>query len=245
MRWSLPISIAVVIICTAVSFSSTRADKKAASPSSQLELGDFLSSNYLEVLEKTRSPLTAEDGRAINMVVVQKNQGVTDVLAIMNFHEGGSMFRVDQSGTVTLKKTAGMDTSHYTVQIINNKEIIVGFNHFPPERFIFVKDLQGVISGKSMAGRYVDHEGRPYTFSSTGVATMPTGTFKFTIGSDHVPYRFDYIENSDTHQIYSFIRQKCHLDIYQVLDAVENQHGNDGSLKRLFVSLREVDCKAE
>ncbi len=245
MRWSLAISIVVVVIGIVVSSSLMRADQITASPSSQLELGDFLSIKYLEVLEKTRSPLTAEGGRAINLVVVQKNQDVTEVLPIMNFHEGGPTFRVDQSGMIKLENAAGLDISHYIVQILNRKEISVEFNHFPKERFVFVKDLQGVISSKCVAGRYVDREGRPYKFESNGVATTPTMKFKFTVGTDHVPYHFDYIENADTHQIYRFVRKKCHLDIYEVLDAVENQHGNDGSHVKLFASLREVDCKGK
>ena len=243
MRRSLSISIVIVVMGIAVNLSLSRVDQITASSSSQLELGDFLSIKYLEVLEKTRSPLTAEGGRAINLVVVQKNEDVTEVLPIINFHEGGPTFQVDHSGTIKLGNAAGLDISHYVVQILNKKEISVGFNHFPQERFVFVNDLQGVIRSKSVAGRYVNREGRPYNFQSNGIATTPTTTFKFTVGIDHVPYHFDYIENSETHQIYRFVRKKCYLDIYEVLDAIENQHGNDGSHVKLFASLREVDCK--
>lgn len=243
MRWSLSISIVVALISIAVKSDLLCADQITISPSSQLELGDFVSIKYLEVLEETRSPLTAEGGRAINLVVVQKKEDVIEVMPIMNFHEGGPTFLVDQSGTVKLENAAGLEASHYTVQILNKKEISVGFNHFPQERFVFVKDLQRVISSKSITGRYVDRESRLYEFKSNGMATTPTMTFKFTVGTDHVPYHFDYIENADTHQIYRFVTEKCHLDIYEVLDAVENQHGNDGSNVKLFASLREIDCK--
>lgn len=164
MRWSLPISIVAVVIVFAACLRLIFADQLSGSAPFQLESGDYLSSKYLEVLEKTRSPFAVHGGRALNLVVVQKVQDATEVLPIVNFHEGGPSFRVSPTGTVELKDTAGFNIGHYLVQIINGKDLAMGFDHFPPERFVFVKDLQGVICGKSVAGRYVDHEGRPYKF---------------------------------------------------------------------------------
>lgn len=211
----------------------------------QLNSGEYVSTKYLEVLEKTLSPFTADGGRSINMVVVQKVQEMTEVLPIIDFHEGGPTFLVDQSGMVEIGDKAGFDVSSYKVQIINSNELLVGFDHFPLEKYIFTKDLQRFIRNKCMAGRYLDREGRLYNFESNGIATTPNKEFRFTVGIDHVPYRFDYIEDSETHQIYRFVKKKCNLEIYKVLDAIENQHGNDGSQVVPFASLHEVGCKAE
>lgn len=246
MEWRLPFSIAVAVISIVTSSSLAHADQLTVNRSStQLESGNFISSKYLKVLKKTHSPLTAEGGRAINLLVVEKNQDATEVTPIINFHEGVPMFRIDQSGTVTLVNTDGLKIDHYIMQIVNSKEIIVGYGSYPPERFIFVKDLQGVINGKSIAGRYTDRKGRPYKFASNGVATTPTGTLRFAVASDHVLEHFDYFYDLDTHQTYSFVRQKCRLEIYHILDDIEDPFHRKGINKRLFVSLREVNCKAE
>ncbi len=39
------------------------------------------------MLEQTHSPFAAEGDRSINVVSVQKSDGSTDIVPIMNFHE--------------------------------------------------------------------------------------------------------------------------------------------------------------
>ncbi|PYU24974.1 MAG: hypothetical protein DMG30_06790 [Acidobacteria bacterium] len=214
---------------------------RAARP--ELAAGDFLSRKYLQILEQTRSPFTAEGSRTINLVLVRKNEGATEIVPIMNLHEAGPSFRVDQSDKAVLEDSAGLDIGQYLAQILSGKELRVGFDSFPAENFIAVKNLQGTIRGASVAGRYLDNERRVYTFGKDGVATTPDGTLRFTVGIDHVPYQFDYIEQSDTHKIFKFVRKKCNLDIYEVTDAIQNQHGNDGTQVKPWAFLREIGCK--
>jgi hypothetical protein len=233
----------VLLILTVISFAVpelTYADHLA----SQIEQGDYLSIKYIDVLEKTRSPLLAEGGRPINLVVVQGKQDATEVLPIINFHEGVPVFIVRQSGITKVKGTSSeSDVSGYSMKIVNSEKIVVGSSGVPPQEFVFVKDLGAFVCSKSIAGRYVDGDGQSYEFKANGIAITPTTTFNFVIGTDHVPYRFDYLEDSITHQVYRFSREGCNLDISEVLDAVENQHGNDGSHIRPFAKLREVGCK--
>lgn len=240
MRWHLTASLTTIVLLFSI-WSNLLADQSSKNMH-ELEAGNYLSDRYIKILEKTHSPLTAEEG-ALKLVVVKKLNNFAEILPIMNFHEGGPSFRVEHSGAVTLNNAAGLDIKHYTVRINKYDELTLGFNDFSPEKFILTKDLQDFIRRKSVAGSYIDNEGRSYKFEPNGIAITPTSTFRYTVGVDHIPYHFDYIEDSDTHQIYRFVRKKCHLEIYKVLDAVENQHGNDGRNVTIFASLDKVGCK--
>lgn len=229
------------MLSIAMAFLPTANFGQSASP--EILAGDYLSQRYLTVLEQTHSPFAAEDDRSINVVSVQKNDGSTDIVPIMNFHEAGPSFRIDRSGQGVLKDSAGLNVGQYLVRVLNNRELVVGFARYPTEKFVAVSDLQRIVRSKSVAGKYMDGGQRLYTFTEDGVATTPDGTFRFTVGTDHVPYRFDYIETADTHKILQFNRRKCTLDIYEVTDAVDNQHGNDGSHAKQWASLQEIGCK--
>jgi hypothetical protein len=204
---------------------------------------EFLSQTYLQDLKRTRSPLAAEGGRSVNDVVVRKKEGVTEVVAIINFHEGGPSFIVDRSGKAVLSDSAGYSVGKYFVQIVDDGKLRLGFGDFPTETYIAVRNLQVIVRGASVAGTYLDDQLRRYTFTEDGVATNPDGTFRFTIGVDHVPYHFDYIERDDDHKILKFVRNKCQLDIYEVTDAVENKLANAGNRSKRWSILSGVGCK--
>jgi hypothetical protein len=209
----------------------------------QLAVGDFLSRKYLQALEQTRSPFAAEEHRLINLVVVRKNERATEIMPVINFHEGGPIFRVDESGKGILQDSLGMNVGQYAVRMVNTNELTLGFGSFPLENFIAVNDVQKTIQGIAVAGKYLDKERRLYKLGAEGVAKTPVETFRFTVGIDHVPYHFDYIEKADTHRILKFVRKKCHLDIYEVTDAVQNQLGNDGTKVKPWAFLEEIGCK--
>jgi hypothetical protein len=206
--------------------------------------GDFLSQRYLQILQRTRSPFTAEgSSHTINLVIVRKKEGANEIVPIMNLHEAGPSFRVAQSDKAVLEDSGGLDIGQYVVEILSDKKLRVGFDSFPAQNFIAVSNLQGTIRSASLAGRYLDNEHRVYMFGADGVAKTPGGTFRFTVGIDHVPYQFDYIEQSNTHKIFKFVWKKCDLDIYEVTDAIQNQHGNDGTQVKPWAFLHEIGCK--
>lgn len=246
MKKNLLISTIMVIFVFAIYSSQLFANQTIRKKSLRLKSGEYLSQKYLEVLEKTRSPFVAEGPRTINTIVVENIQNGIEILSIIDFHEGGPTFQVNELNVVKVKEKAGFDMKHYKVKIINRNKVLVGFDHFPPENFIWVEDINKTLRSKTVVGKYVDSKGQIYSFDSGGLATTPMGNFKYTIGIDHIPYKFDYIEDSDKHLIYRFDRKdKCHLNIYKVLDAVENQYGNDGSHVTLFASLRNINCIGE
>jgi hypothetical protein len=211
----------------------------------QLKSGNFLSSEYIDKLQKTRSPLTAEGSRTINLIVVEKQNNKTRVMPILNFHEGGPAFRLKQSGMLELEDSAGLKISDYLLQIVTNKKISFAINRLQTDEYVYVKNVQELISQICIAGQYVDDKDRRFVFEPNGTAKTPDGTMKFIIGVDHIPYQFDYLEDSNTHQVYKFVRKKCTLEIYRVLDAVENQHGNDGSHVEPYLSLRILNCESK
>jgi hypothetical protein len=209
----------------------------------QLVIGDFLSRKYLQALEQTRSPFAAEGHRIINLVVVRKDDGATEIMPVISFHEGGPIFRVDESGKGILHDSLGMNVGQYSVRMVDTNELTLGFSSFPLENFIAVDDVQKTIQGIAVAGRYLDKEHRLYKLGEDGVAETPVEKFRFTVGVDHVPYHFDYIEQADTHRILKFVRTRCNLDIYEVIDAVQNQLGNDGTKVKPWAFLKAIGCQ--
>jgi len=207
-----------------------------------LVVGDYLSGDYIKTLDRTRSPLAAEAGRSVNLVVVRQEDGYAKIQPVIRFHEGGPSFRIGRSGQGVLLDAAGEDIGAYIVRALNGAELEVGFKGLPVTRFISVSDLQGFVLRKSIGGRYVDDKRQSYVFGPGGLATTPNGRFRFTVGVDHVPYRFDYIEVSGTHMILRFIRKQCALDIYEVSDAETNQAGNDGTHAKPWAFLHETGC---
>lgn len=242
MNTSLSTRTTIVIMVLLIVTVWIMPDKESPCSTFQLKSGDYLSSKYIEVLERTYSPVAAEGYRTINLVVIEKKENGIDVLPIMYFHEGGPSFRLDPSGKLELEDNAGLDVSSYQMNIVSSKEITFTLNQFPSDKYIYVSNVQQLLSKKCVAGEYVDAKGSPYLFESNGTATTPDGIFRFTVGVDHIPYSFDYLEDSATHQIYRFVRKKCTLEIYRVLDAIENQHGNDGRHVEPFLSLQLVNC---
>lgn len=231
----------LMIVTVAVFFLSfLKSQALCAQPS--LIIGDFLSKVYVSKLQETRSPYAAEGGRAINLIVVDNQNGETSVIPIMNFHEGGPSFQLNQSGKLELEDSGGLKISNYVLYIVTSKKISFAMNQVKAEEYVYIKDIQELISRICIAGQYVDDKGRKFIFEPNGTAKTPDGTMKFTIGVDHIPYKFDYLEDSNTHEVYKFVRKKCSLEIYRVLDAVENQDGNDGSHVEPYLALRMVNC---
>lgn len=245
MDTCLPNKVYVVIIALLVIMGFIVTGKESIAVSTPLKSGEYLSRRYIEQLRKTQSPLASEGDRTINLLVVEKKEDGIGVLPIMHFHEGGPSFRLNQSNKLELEDNAGLEVSYYQMGILSSKEISFSFNQFPVDKFVYVNNVQQLLNKECVEGKYVDAKGRLYYFASNGTATTPDGIFRFVVGIDHTPYRFDYLEDSTTHQIYRFIRKKCTLEIYRVLDATENQHGNDGSHIEPLWSLRKINCKTK
>jgi len=241
MKLNLRVPTALTIIIILLSFL------KSESVHAQVELkfGDYLSREYIEKLQKTQSPLSAEGAHTINLLVVEKQDNEISVMPILNFHEGGPTFRLKKSGKAELENNAGLNISKYRLQALSNHKLSFAMNKPQTDEYVYVNNVQELISRICIAGQYVDDKGRKFVFESNGTVKTPDGIMKITIGVDHIPYRFDYFEDSKNHQVYKFVRNKCKLGIYRVLDAEENQHGNDGSHVASYLSLQMVNCESK
>src|SRR5437588_12385585 len=97
----------VLVIAVIAGLVASMNFARAARP--ELAAGDFLSRKYLQILEQTRSPFTAEGSRTINLVLVRKNEGATEIVPIMNLHEAGQSFRVDKTDKAVLGASVGVE----------------------------------------------------------------------------------------------------------------------------------------
>jgi len=167
---------------------------KTLQPTAVAELseGDYLSTNYIEQLRKTRSPYKAGDQRPISLVIVHR-QG-TDLLidTSYNFHEGGEVLRVAANGQI--EPSSGENVKQLTGTVLNEHSLRFGINDNPVTTYEHVGNAATYVARASLVGTYQNSRGRTYEFRNDGTAVFPDHTFRYEVGLDHVFGNFDYFD---------------------------------------------------
>jgi hypothetical protein len=155
--------------------------------------GEYLSSDYIDELRKTRSPLNAGSSYGMELVRVRRDGTKFVLEPIINFHEGDSGFAINQDGSVApLPEPRVTDISNVTATVLDDHTIRFGYGSFKPATYVCVKDAAVYVSGVVLVGRYKDEQGLRYDFQADGWAVFPDRKFEYEIGLDHVLDGFDY-----------------------------------------------------
>jgi hypothetical protein len=205
--------------------------------------GDYVSSEYLQRLKTTKSPLLAEENRDINVVEVRQAQrDAVSITPILHFHEGGPEFQLSKSGQVLITNSAGLDMGRIVLRAESPDRLFFGFGNRAASRFVRILDFDDRLRDIVIAGKYFDELGGRFEFTKAGTAYTPEGSFPYIVGVEHGPYHFDYIVDTRSHTVFKLVRNGCTLDLLKVLDAIENEHGNRGTNATLWHSLRRQQC---
>jgi hypothetical protein len=187
---------------------------ESSSAADALRIGEYLSENYVNQLQETRSPYRAFKTGSPQLVIVEKQVDGTRLMPIFNFHEGGPEIMVRENGKVTVPVDAGLNVGNLIVSFSGPGQLVLGFGDFSPRRFVFVGKASAYVSKVILVGKYVDGLSRSYEFHDSGRAVFPDRQFAYSIGIDHVVNKFDYFVDNDSGKKYGYRVAGSKLYVY-------------------------------
>jgi hypothetical protein len=145
-----------------------------------LQLGDYLSIEYINLLCQTRSPVKARERsdhrQYMSAKIVQNELNFT---LMGSFHSGLAGFWVNAAGQFT----GGYNNEFRDLKILSNSEFVI--THKGKKlTYRYVGDLDQFVARNTITGKYTDSQGRVYSFTEDGVATFPERSFRFNIVED-------------------------------------------------------------
>jgi hypothetical protein len=208
--------IAALIFATVVASGckpSHEADPQA--PWSRLKRGDYLRSDYMSSLCKSRSPLktwqevSSGDDSGLDLVTISEDSGGLSVSLGWNFHEGSGPVAPDQDGVLRVSSLA------LSVESPEGNEFVLSDGK-SKTRFRFVGDWQRWANRVIIAGDYTDAKGQKYAFQPEGRALFPGKTFDYKVSLDEVGSNYDYIYSEQTKSTWSVKSTAQGIALYDV-----------------------------
>jgi hypothetical protein len=209
----LYVFLTIIIFCSPASV--TAAEKN----NSVIKSGDYLKSDYIDMIEKTHSPYAALRS-SIEPVLLVAYKGEYDLVLIHNFHEFHDGLNIMKDGKAY---RMGEDSSAVSITVDGDNLILTGYYSRGPLRYIFVGDVKRFVAGKAIVGDYVDSEGKTYSFKEDGIARFGEVRFQYEIGLDFVlrPYpnkdknKRDYFLNSKSRELFEYEIKDGVMSIYR------------------------------
>ena len=165
-------------------------------------------------------------------------------MATFNLHEGGPEFSINRAGVVSTIVSSGIDPISVSLKVETSDRLGLGFDGSEYETFIKIDDFDGLLRAIVIAGRYSNRAGEIFEFTQAGTVITPQGSFPYSVGADHIPYRFDYAVDPQRHLFFKLIRHGCTIDLYALPDWQDGNGPIDGSGVKLWQSLRADGCHA-
>jgi hypothetical protein len=185
------IPVRILLLLGAFLFAgSARAEPAVAEQSLPLQLGDYLTTEYIDLLNQTRSPFAAgkkSDSRQYLSVGFDDKEKIIDFSLMGNFHEGLGGIVADTSLKITQDdfgetpaRLKVLSRSEFSVEV-EGKTLV----------YRYVGNYKQYIARNTIAGKFKDGEGHLYTFTEDGLATFPTRSFQYEVAADFVTIIFD------------------------------------------------------
>ena len=150
--------------------------------------GTYVRSDYLAAVRAARSTLAYPDSdglQGVQVITVALNEGRTTFTYDLNFHEA-DVERILQGDTTLVRADSMADSATVRVAIPAADR----FDLIAPDplggSFERVESLDDELRQATLAGDYVDAEGRTYVFTRNGEASFPDLNFHYTVTTDHV-----------------------------------------------------------
>lgn len=160
-----------------------------------LQLGDYLTVEYIDLLHQTRSPILAgkksDHRQYINTKFNIKKKLISFTL-MGSFHEGLEGLVTDKSLNIVSDrfgeapaKIKALSRFEFSIEIDGKKLV-----------YRYVGNLQKFIARHTLVGNYKDSNGGQYNLAEDGHATFPDRVFHYKVATDYVMNGFDtYFEN--------------------------------------------------
>lgn len=149
--------------------------------------GDWIRSDTLETLARTRSPLAAESGEVVAFTLARTKSGF-DWTLYPGFHES-----VLREITGAVREDGGIRLEHDYEGSVDRFSLAPDAIEWQHEeagetsrtRFVPARpSLAALVNRVVLAGEYRDAEGRTYAFAEDGSAGWPDGAGRYTIPLD-------------------------------------------------------------
>ena len=155
-----------------------------------LLIGDYLDAEYIGVLSKTHSPITASK-QSVKQEFCNVSYDDNDkkiYFTIGNFHTSDIVLVADK---LLLKIVNIFNKTTTRLKVLSHSEFSLSIDgRLHTYRYIGVLDKY--IAEQTVVGRYRDGNGAQYSFSDNGVATFPSRSFSYVVMSDYTMSRFDH-----------------------------------------------------
>lgn len=214
---------AIVLTIVIVSVLSQSAESASQKRSVLPNIGEYLRTDYVKSLKMTLSPYRSHIFGTAQLVTVQRDNVGILLQTVLNFHEGGPTFVLDDNGFASVQTSAGFDTSNVEIEVLDSQRVKLGFGKFRTESYVFVGDASRYVAAQVLVGEYVDREGQRYVFGADGWGRFPNRMFEYQVGLDHVMNRFDYFDDKTSNKVYAFKRSKEALEIFSTSGEVNQQ----------------------
>lgn len=177
--------------------------------------GEYLRADYIEKINKTRSPRAAAVAGSPQLMIITKSAGGLLFQMILNFNEGGPEFLLGADGSVKTMVDAGFNLSNLTVDILDSLHVRIASGSFPSSTFAHVNKAESFVAGRCLVGTYKDDTGNNFVFSNEGKTSFPDRSHTFKIGLFYYPA--DTLDNMKIDSIdYAFQWHQETLSIYAV-----------------------------
>lgn len=191
------------------------AESEVAEQNLPLQSGDYLSVEYIDLLNQTRSPMAANEQtdkrRHCNVDFDSKDKEI--YLGFDNFHDPEALYVADSS-LRNVKKS--YDHAPAKLEVLSRSEFSIAIEG-KTLIYRYVGDLKKYIARNTVAGQYTDNEGNLYTFTEEGLATLPDRSFEYVVPTDFM-FGFDQInETRNSGAAYGFKVVNNKLQLFRIV----------------------------
>ena len=209
-----------------------------------INTGDYLSQDYLEIIDATKSPAKAASklfDEPASITATKAKEGI-DLILLYNFHEGGAGLHVSETEKVSILWSGGGDFSNASITVNSDNSFVLRYGKRKDIRYIHIGDQRRFVEKKVLVGNYVDLKGIRYYFDENGWATFGPDKFQYEIGLDYVERAFverstkDYFQNIKTRDLFEF----------EIIDGSLILYRTSGEMAEIvdktpFATLRKID----
>ena len=137
-----------------------------AENNSEIKPGEYLTSEYIDMIEKTNSPYAALQlsKEPILLITYQGGYDLIRVHYFHEFHDGLDIIDIEDG------KIHGTGPIDITVTVDGDNLILTYYDSEGPSHYIYVGDAQRYVAKKVIVGDYIDSEGKTYSFKEDGTA---------------------------------------------------------------------------
>ncbi|HTH97999.1 MAG TPA: hypothetical protein VL574_11320 [Stellaceae bacterium] len=182
--------------------------------------GEYLETQYLDVLRETQSPFAAAhfDMEAgvpqMASIARNKNNGF-EISLTFNWHDGNRLLTLDAAGHPDFNK-AWNNIQSASFHVDDPQHLTLAAPGEPVRSYVWVGDAARFVANQVLAGQYRDERGQIYEFGTDGAARFPSESGTYNLMMDQVFDFFDSFRMGETGRYIAYRRNGNQLTLYPI-----------------------------